>query len=130
MPFSIIRAAGTLEITLYGPPRTSKNSRRGLYRHSAAYSAYRAALVAAIAPEIEHIDLPLPVRGYNLAAVFYVDRRGDRADLFGLLQGLADALQAAHVVTDDWQFRTVNGSSVVMGDDCPRVTLTITPIEG
>lgn len=129
-PFSVVRAGDTLEFTICTPPRTSKNSRRGLYRHSVAYARFRAEIIASIKPESDHLGLPMPAREYNMAAVFYVDRRGDRADLFGLLQGLADALQAAGVVSDDWQFRTVNGSSVVLGDDCPRVTLTITPIEG
>jgi hypothetical protein len=94
---------------------------------SKAYIAYRNAVVAHLTSFREELGLPLPERSYNLAARFYTDSRGDQADRFGLEQGLADALQDAGVVTDDWQFRTGDGTRVVSDHARPRVELTITP---
>jgi Holliday junction resolvase RusA-like endonuclease len=58
--------------------------------------------------------------------VYFVDRYGEKADLTGLNQGLFDVLQDAGVITNDWQFRTSDGTRIVFGDEHPRVEITIT----
>lgn len=111
------------------PPRTKKNSLRWFGRQSIAYTRYRDAIIqAVVGPRVE-LALPLPDQPFNLKAIFYVDSSGEQADLFGLLQGIADALENAHVVSNDWYFRTTDGSRIITGDERPRVEVTITPIE-
>jgi hypothetical protein len=87
--------------------------------------------VRAISGVKARLYLPLPPRPhvFNLRARYYVDQYGKTADLFGLHDGLADALQNAGVIENDWQFRTADGSRVIPDDADPRVELTITPIE-
>lgn len=112
------------------PPRTKKNHGRFFgIRQSAAYVRFRDAIIQAVAESKRELSLPLPDQPYNLEACFYVDKPGERADLFGLLQGFADALQDAGVVTDDWHFRTTDRTRIVFGDELPRVECTITPTE-
>lgn len=123
------RVGDRLELTLLFAPRTKKNSKQNIARQSKAYIAFRNAVTKHLASFREALALPLPDRPYNLAAVFYTDSAGDRADVFGLLQGLADALQDAGVITDDWHVRTVDGSRVVSDHARPRVELTLTPLE-
>ena len=123
------RRGDTLELRLVLPPRTKKNGTTLGIRQSAGYRRYRDAIIAAIAPVKSLIGLPLPDREYNIAATYYVDRRGERADKCGLDQGLYDALENAGVVTNDWFFRTDDGTRIIAGDPRPRVELTITPIQ-
>lgn len=122
------RVGDRLELVLLFPPRTKKNSKQNIATQSKAYIAFRNAVRDHLARFRDMLGLPLPDRPYNLAAVFYTDSPGDRADRFGLEQGLADALQDAGVVTDDWLFRTGDGTRVVSDHARPRVELTITPI--
>ena len=93
-------------------PRTKKNHTTLGIRQSPAYRAYRDLIIAGFAPLLAELELPLPDRPYNLAATFYVDRWGERADLIGLLQGLADALENAGVVSDDRWFRAFDGARI------------------
>lgn len=121
---------GSLFLVLIAAPRTKKNGGRGSYagiRQKAAYRFYRDCIVAQVEPMRTHFGLPLPEREYNCRATFYVDTPGERADFNGLNQGLHDALENAGVVTDDWQFRTCDGTRIVFGDDQPRVEVHITP---
>lgn len=129
-PATIERRMDTLIASFEMPPRTKKNHGRffGLAQ-SGAYVRYRDAIVAAVKQAKQELGLPLPDQPYNLAAVFYVDHYGKSADLFGLLQGIADVLENAGIVRDDWHFRTADGSRIVEGDETPRVEITITPIE-
>ncbi len=70
----------------------------------------------AIPPDIE----------INAAIVTYrADRR--RADASNLYQMPEDAMQAAGVLTDDYQIRSHNGSSREYDKDNPRVEITLTP---
>jgi len=127
-----IRAARWLNgfrCTVRTAPRTKKNSTTLGIRQSPAYRAYRDTIVNGFAPLLAQLELPLPDRPYTLAAMFYVDRWGERADLVGLLQGLADALENAGVVRDDKWFRAFDGSRVVTGDPAPRVELMITDLD-
>lgn len=125
------RFGDTLRLVLNLAPRTKKNGGKGGFggiRQRPAYRRYRDAIIAALAPLRSQLRLPLPEREYNIAATYYVDRGGEQADKCGLDQGLYDALENAGVVTDDWQFRTDDGTRIVAGDPHPRVELTITPI--
>ena len=116
-------------IVLATAPRTKKGHTTLGIVQSAAYRRYRDDIVDAIAPVAFVYGKPLlPDRHYNCAAVFYVDKRGERADYNGLNQGLHDALENAGVVSDDWYFRTCDGTRIVFGDELPRVEVTITPI--
>lgn len=123
------RKGDALELRLVLPPRTKKNGTMLGIRQTPAYRRYRDAIIAAIAPLKATIGLPLPDREYNIAATYYVDRRGEPADKCGLDQGLYDALENAGVVSNDWFFRRADGTRIVLGDSRPRVELTITPIE-
>jgi Holliday junction resolvase RusA-like endonuclease len=124
------RAGDVFYLQLLLPPRTKKNGTTLGIKQSKAYRGYRDAIIAAL-PELARasLGLPLPEREYNIAATYYVDRRGERADKVGLDQGLYDALENAGVVTNDWQFRTADGTRIVFGDPRPRVEITITPLE-
>lgn len=118
----------TLTLTLPYPPRTKKNHGRGVAKQSAAFVRFRRQVIDGLAPIVERLGLPLPTATYNLAAVYFVDRYGERADLVGLHQALCDVLENARVVENDWQFRTLDGSRVIAGDSRPRVDLLISPI--
>jgi hypothetical protein len=127
-------AGGGVRLVLAAAPRTKKNSQAWVGVQGPAYRWYRDCLHAMLRPIVAALELPLPVAEYNLDATFYVDKRGERADLVGLLQGLCDAIQRnrkhdfAGVVSDDWQFRTSDGTRIIAGDARPRVELDITPI--
>lgn len=123
------RDGDRLALTLTGPPRTKKNGTTLGIKQTPAYRRYRDAIIAAIAPLRTTLGLPLPEAEYNIAAIYYVDRRGERADKVGLDQGLYDALENAGVITNDWQFRTADGTRIVFDDPQPRVELTITPLD-
>jgi hypothetical protein len=121
---------GGLRLVLPFPPRTKKNGTTLGIRQKQSYRNYRDAIVRAMQALLGVLELPLPEADYNIAATYYVDRYGKTADKCGLDQGLYDALENAGVVTDDWQFRTDDGTRIVAGDPHPRVELTITPIPG
>lgn len=126
------RVGDRLRLVLNLAPRTKKNGRKGGFagiKQGPAYRAYRDAIVEAIAGIKDVHGLPLPEQPYNIAVTYYVDVRGKRADKCGLDQGLYDALENAGVVTNDWQFRTDDGTRIVAGDPSPRVELVITPIQ-
>jgi hypothetical protein len=131
------RPGDSLELTINLPPRTKKNSTTLGKRQSVAYRAYRDAIVDGVAWVNEHHDrtlppfLALPDRelGYNIAAIYYVDPKGRAADKCGLDQGLYDALENSGIVSDDWYFRTDDGTRIVLDDPNPRVEISITPIE-
>lgn len=134
-PASFSREGDHMAMMFQLPPRTKKNSTFLGIRQSPGYVRYRDSIVLAVREANDEfrqdhgLGLPLPVMPYNLAATFHVDWRGESADLINLLQGLADALENAGVVTNDNQFRRVDGSVIVIGSDTPRVELVISPIE-
>lgn len=125
------RSGDALWMEIASAPRTKKNSAETLgSQKSPQYKRYLAELLEAIAQVRDALKLPLPDRsplGYNCKAHFYVDRFGERADRVGLEQGLYDALQAARVISDDWQFRTGDGTRVIHNSRA-RVEFWITPI--
>jgi hypothetical protein len=125
------RLGDRLRLVLNIAPRTKKNGRKGGFggiKQGPAYRAYRDAIVAALEPLRTAQTIPLPDQPYNIAVTYYVDSHGKTADKCGLDQGLYDALENAGVVTNDWQFRTDDGTRIIAGDPFPRVELIITPI--
>lgn len=122
--------ANGIRLVLPAAPRTKKGHTTLGIKQSPAYIRFRDRVKELIAPLVGHLRLPLPDAPMNLAAAFYVDKPGERADLFGLFDGLADALQDAGVVSNDWFFRTADGSRIIFGDDRPRVDVTITRLPG
>jgi len=123
------RLSNGIRLTLPVAPRTKKNSTTLGIKQSPYYRSYRNRVIELVAGLKAYLGLPLAVAHYNIAAVYFVDRRGERADKVGLDQGLYDALQNAGVITDDWQFRTADGTRVVFGDAHPRVEITITQLQ-
>lgn len=126
---SISRRQDSLTARYDLPPRTKKNSTFLGIKQSPQYQRFCTGVVDATKPSIEGLQLPLPDIPYNLAATFYVDSKGKPADLIGLIQGTADALEAAKIVSNDKWFRRLDGCSIVYDDPNPRVEVVITPIE-
>lgn len=128
-PVRAIRWIDGLQCTISGPPRTKKNSKEHYTRQSKGYRVYRDSVVNGFLPLLAGLELPLVDRDYNLRATFYVDTKGEQADLVGLIQGLADALENAGVVSNDRWFRGFDRSRMIAGDKAPRVELLISPLD-
>jgi Holliday junction resolvase RusA-like endonuclease len=120
---------GGLHLLLPIPPRSKKNHTTLGIKQAPAYRAYRDFIIAMLAPLLGPLGLPLHPMPYNIAALYYVDVKGKRADLVGLHQGLFDALENADVISDDLWFYTTDGSRVIRDDPNPRVDVTITPLD-
>jgi hypothetical protein len=126
------RDGDTLWLSLPIVPRTKKNSSRGNGKVSAAAVKFAHLTRQFLAPHLAALALPLPEVPYNCAATFTTDT--ERADLIGLLQALADALQAhapsgfAGVLTDDRWLRGFDGARQVYRPLKPGIVLTLTPL--
>lgn len=130
VPSSKIERVGDTVTARYDlPPRTKKNSTFLGIRQSPAYVRFCQGVVDASEGVVTELQLPLPAIPFNLAATFYVDSKGKPADLIGLIQGTADALEAARIVVNDFWFKRLDGSCIVYDDPTPRVEVVITPIE-
>jgi Holliday junction resolvase RusA-like endonuclease len=116
--------ADRMTLTLMGPPRSKKNHTVTHGVQSPAYRKYKADALDQLrfVKKLKDIDL-------NLEAHFYVDGWGKAADLVGLIQGLADVLQNAGVVTNDKQFKGLDRSRVHEDHGtAPRTEISITPL--
>jgi hypothetical protein len=120
------RDGDTLWLSLAVAPRTKKNHGRTVVTPSVAYARFEHHVREQLRDVVDALGLPLPDRRYNCAARFLVDN--DRADTLGLMQGLADALQKARVVTDDRWLWTWDGTTQELAQLTPGVTLTIEPL--
>jgi hypothetical protein len=115
----------SLSLTLYGAPRTKKTSNQ-LQRFggrlkvvpSKAWMRWRDECLKQTNDSMRLRDQP-----YNLCALFYRD--ADRGDAIGYLQGLADVLQEAGIVSDDKWFTQFDGSRLLVDRERPRVELLI-----
>lgn len=122
---------GGRSFVLYGPPRTKKTSNRVVFRGgtpkvlpSAAWCAWLDALreTGQLSP-----SEPLPDVPYRCRALFWRD--ADRGDLVGFQQGLADVLEEGGVISNDKWIQSWDGSRLLVDRACPRVEVTLTPIE-
>ena len=121
-----------MTITLYGDPRTKKNSQRLVHLGgrmipltSKAYSDYERDCLAQITGDKRKaIDCPV-----NVQAVYYMRTRR-RVDLTNLLEATDDILTAAGVILDDHSGIVAghDGSRVYYDKQNPRVEIDITMI--
>jgi hypothetical protein len=121
-----------LRLTIYGKPRTKKNSGRIVprgKRHIILPSEAWQEWCDGVAPKLHAfmlsqrrsaIDYPV-----NCCAHFYRDAA--RGDACGFYQGLADVLQHGGVVTDDKWLRAWDGSRLLKDSARPRVEILLTP---
>jgi hypothetical protein len=134
-PFLARRNGHTLTLVLRTAPRTAKNHTHGVSKApSIAFRRYETWIHDTLRPHLAGLELPLPDGSYNVCALFYYD--GTEPDLHGLMQGLADALEAdakkdfAGVFANDrciggWDF-----SRKIHDPIRPRVEITIAPLGG
>lgn len=120
-----------LSLTLWGAPRTKKNSQsircnprtgRRFISPSEAYRAYEADCLMQIPGRArQKIDLPVNVR-----CVYYMPTRR-RVDLTNLLEATDDVLVRAGVLADDHSgiIAAHDGSRVRMDREWPRVEIEI-----
>ena len=121
-----------MKITLYGDPRTKKNSQQIITRPfprvipSKAYRLYETECLQQLAlHKAPQIDYPVNVR-----CVYYM-RTHRRVDLPNLEEATDDILVAAGYLVDDNSdiVAAHDGSYVDYDKDDPRVEITITPRE-
>lgn len=127
-----------LTFTLYGDPRTKKNSQRPITAQSkkgkkytmilpsAAYEDYEADCMRQITGYYRrHIDTPV-----NVAARYYMATRR-QIDLTNLNESIHDILVKAKVLMDDNRniIASTDGSRVYWDKKNPRVEITITDAE-
>lgn len=119
-------------LVVLGAPRTKKNHGRVIVRQlrgaphkyhvpSAAWTAWSAsATVRRLAPT----PWQAPTGCVNVAALFYRDAR--RGDAVGYYQGLADLLEARHIVVNDRRLASWDGSRLLLDSQNPRVEIVLT----
>lgn len=122
-----------MKITIYGNPKTKKNSQRIIWagKHpklipSEAYEKYeRDAKLQIIGRYRQQLSGPVNVR-----CVYYMETRR-RVDLVNLLEATDDILVATSVLLDDNSqvIAGHDGSRVRYDKNCPRVEIEITEME-
>lgn len=119
-----------MRLVIYGPPRTKKNSSRivkvgrGLrIIPSKAQVTWAKGAVVQLADQWRRPPFTQPV---HVAATFFCER--NVGDLINYAQALADALQAAGVVSDDKYIESWDGTRLSKDAANPRVELTIEPL--
>lgn len=122
------RRGDTLWLSIPATARSKKNSTMLGIKKSPAYTRFRNQVVAVVTPFTGQLRLPLPDLDYNCAALFYMER--EVADTDNLISGLADALQDAGVLADDFRIRTWNGTDRFVDAARPRIDVTLTPYLG
>lgn len=122
-----------MKLTLYGDPRTKKNSARILRTRSGApfvapskaYGDYETDCLR----QIKKPRSPISAR-VNVRCVYYM-KTARRVDLANLIEATTDILVKARVLEDD-HCRIVaghDGSRVVYDKENPRAEITITALE-
>ena len=121
-----------LTYTLYGPPRTKKNSQqirrtaagRPFVAPSKAFTEYERSCLAQI--KTPHRPISEPV---NVKCVYYMPTR-QQVDLTNLLEATDDILVKAGVLADDCAAVVAahDGSRVLLDRQRPRVEIEITPL--
>lgn len=122
-----------MKITIYGDPRTKKNSQRVVWAgqkqrviQSKAYMAYmRSAMLQIIGKYRQQLSGPV-----NVKCVYFMQTRR-KVDLVNLLEATCDILKETSVVLDD-NCKVIaghDGSRVCYDKECPRVEIEITEME-
>ena len=126
-----------MTLTLYGDPRTKKNSRAADFRGritqpSKAYQHFRADCLKQITGQYRlGIDYRVNIKYLFYMKRDYITTKGI-IDLVGLEQAMNDILTDAGVIKDDC-CRIVaghDGSRVLHDKENPRVEIEITSLEG
>jgi hypothetical protein len=119
------RDGDTLYLSLPFAPRTKKNSKSWVGVEGRPYRAFRKQVIEAVKRVHDDCQFPMPDRAYNARITFYVDNV--LADFAGLIQGLADAIQDAGVISDDWYLRSFDGTEVLYDRKAPRIIVVLEP---
>lgn len=122
-----------IHLTLYGDPRTKKNSARILRTRSGApfvapskaYGDYETDCLR----QIKRPCSPISAR-VNVRCVYYM-KTARRVDLANLIEATTDILVKAHVLEDDNSkiVAAHDGSRVEYDKENPRAEITITALE-
>lgn len=122
-----------LTYTLYGPPRTKKNSQqirrtaagRPFVAPSKVFTEYERSCLAQIKTPYRPVSEPV-----NVKCVYYMPTRR-RVDLTNLLEATDDILVKAGVLADDCAAVVAahDGSRVKLDRENPRVEIEITEME-
>ena len=121
-----------ITITLYGAPRTKKNSSQFAPKGNTGRPlifpspAWRKWLSAVKKNHGKTSLVTLPDVPYNCAALFYRDRLA--GDAVGYYQGLADLLEEWGLLSNDKLITQWDGSRMLIDREFPRVELTLTPV--
>jgi len=119
-----------MRLVIFGPPRTKKNSQRIVRagRHPRILpSRAQVAWAKSAIEQLAHQWKRPPLReAVHVAATFFRERKV--GDLINFAQALADALQAAGVVSDDKFIESWDGTRLSKDAANPRVELTIEPL--
>jgi hypothetical protein len=127
--------SGPIRLVIYGAPRTKKNHGATMIHPSAAWTRWKnradiqcleGVTPKAVALWRAKLAPAVPDRPYNCAALFYRDAL--RGDAVGYMQGVADLLEARHVITNDCQIVQWDGSRLLKDAARPRVELILTPV--
>lgn len=124
-----------MNITIYGEPRTKKNSMRVVrygsrlaIRPSKAYEAYEKEFIK----QIDGLGLNSlsDARRMNIACIYYMKTKR-KVDLLNLLSGTLDALVSSGVIEDDNKdiAHSHDGSRVRYDKENPRVEIFFTEVE-
>ena len=123
-----------LTYTLYGPPRTKKNSQqirrtaagRPFVAPSRAFAEYERSCLAQIKTPYRPVSAAV-----NVKCVYYMPTK-HRVDKTNLEEAILDILVKAGVLEDDNRdiVAGTDGSLVLYDRDNPRVEITITEMEG
>jgi len=124
-----------LFLTLYGIPRTKKNSgrivprgKRHIILPSEAWETWCKAVAPVLRSTLNSYGLQPIAQPVNCRALFFRD--AERGDAVGFYQGLADLLEHAGAVVNDKWIVTWDGSRLLKDAKRPRVELVLEPIEG
>ncbi len=115
-------------LTVFGIPRTKKNSQRIIrikgrvsIQQSAAYKKWEKTCIIKLANNSKrHKPIDYPV---NCKAVFY--REKNIGDAVNFYQGIADLLEKHNILVDDKHIRTWDGSKLLKDPVNPRVEITL-----
>jgi len=120
-----------IQFTVFGAPRTKKNSNRlvkaGKMRRILPSKAWTQWVETARTVRDGHWMVAVPETTYNIRAIFYRDAL--RGDAVGYYQGLADLLEKRGILSDDKWLVSWDGSRLAIDRENPRVEITLEPVD-